>query len=338
MVHIDFNRPLDSPAYRPQLKCIDPIIGGALIGVGGGLLNGLFGSTSQSQQTAENMRRQHKYNINEMQQSMDLQRNQQEFLMNSMYGKTASGMKSAGFNPATANGVSPSVPSGGSPSTGGTAPSAPMPDFGLDKLVGTGISLAQASEDLKTKRLNNDILKIERDRAKANELEHNTVRKYYDPDTGDEISDDKLEQWIKDHPGKLPSVDTFVDRTESRFGREKAKQEMDEWKTQSQERVTRREVANASRVRADIEKKIDEGKLNDPAVMNALVKLPAQEYARIVQLIEKEGVEKAFLTLQKEDFANTKLSSVIEKIKDPKMSFTDKLMTLCVMIGSRMLR
>ena len=161
MIHIDFNRSLDSLAYRPQFKCFDPLIGAAMIGVGGGLINGLFGSTSQAQQTKENMRMQHKYNINEMQQSMELQRNQQEFLMNSMYGKTASGMKSAGFNPATANGTTPSVPSVGSPSTGGTAPSAPMPDFGLDKLVSNGISLAQASEDLKTKRLNNDILQIE---------------------------------------------------------------------------------------------------------------------------------------------------------------------------------
>ena len=186
--------------------------------------------------------------------------------------------------------------------------------------------------------MNNDILQIERNRVKANEVEHNTVRKYYDPDTNVEIPEDKVDQWIKDHPGKVPNLDTFIDRTESRYGREKAKQEMDEWQTQSQERVTRRDVAAAAKKRAEIEKKIDEDKLNDPAVMNALVKLPAQEYARIVQLIEKEGVEKAFLTLQKEDFENTKLSSVIEKIKDPKMSFTDKLMSLCVMIGSRMLR
>lgn len=118
----------------------------AAAAVGAGI-SGLFGLASGSMQkgfTKEQQRLQSKLNREEMAYSSGLQRSQQEWLMNSQYGKMASGMKNAGLNPATADGTTPSVPTPGSPSSGSSGPSAGS--VNLDPVAG-----AQAAADLELK-------------------------------------------------------------------------------------------------------------------------------------------------------------------------------------------
>lgn len=103
-----------------------------LIGTATNVLSGLFGSSVQSGFTKEQQRLQHTLNKNEMAYSTGLQRSQQEWQMNSLYPSMVSGMKSAGLNPAMANGTTPATPSGGSPSSGGSGPSAGMPNLGVN--------------------------------------------------------------------------------------------------------------------------------------------------------------------------------------------------------------
>lgn len=103
------------------------------VGSAVGGLFGLIGQGIQNRQTRKNMRLQSQLNKEQMAHSMLLQRNQQNWLMNTQYGKMVSGMRNAGLNPVTANGTTPSVPSGGSPSTGPSGPSgSPLSSLGVD--------------------------------------------------------------------------------------------------------------------------------------------------------------------------------------------------------------
>ena len=113
------------PAYRPKRKFFWGAVASGIAG-----LFGLAGQENNSRITKEQMQLQHRMNKDEMNHSMQLQKNQQDWLMNTMYGKNVSGMKNAGLNPATANGVSPATPSGGSPSSGTSGPSATNSNLG----------------------------------------------------------------------------------------------------------------------------------------------------------------------------------------------------------------
>ncbi len=115
------------PAYRPKRKFFWGAVASGIAG-----LFGLAGQENNSRITKEQMQLQHRLNKDEMNHSMQLQKNQQDWLMNTMYGKNVSGMKNAGLNPATANGVSPATPSGGSPSSGTSGPSATNSNLGSD--------------------------------------------------------------------------------------------------------------------------------------------------------------------------------------------------------------
>lgn len=123
-----------------------------LTSLGSSVLGFIGGDTSQRRQqeaTRENMMLQHALNKNEMNHSMQLQRAQQEWLMNTQYQKNVAGMKNAGLNPATANGVSPAVPSGGSPSTGSSGPSAGMADYNLQAGIDTLLRAQQVENETK---------------------------------------------------------------------------------------------------------------------------------------------------------------------------------------------
>lgn len=142
--------------YGVPFKC-EPFSLGALAtaaapSVVSGIANvfgGLFGSNKQGQETRENMRLQHKLNKEEMAYSSGLQRSQQEWLMNTQYGKTVAGMKNAGLNPAMANGTTPATPAAGSPSSGSSGPSAGMPDFNLGASVDTYLRAKQVENETK---------------------------------------------------------------------------------------------------------------------------------------------------------------------------------------------
>lgn len=121
-----------------------------LTSLGSSVLGFIGGDTSQRRQqeaTRENMMLQHALNKNEMNHSMQLQRAQQEWLMNTQYQKNVAGMKNAGLNPATANGVSPAVPSGGTPSAGSSGPSAGMADYNLQAGVDTLLRAKQVDNE-----------------------------------------------------------------------------------------------------------------------------------------------------------------------------------------------
>lgn len=152
MIHIRFNTPLGVPDLGAPKKCFLD----GLISAGASLLGGLAGSATQSTFTKEQQRLQSKLNREEMSHSMNLQRAQQEWLMNNQYGKTVSGMINAGLNPATANGVSPAVPSAGSPHTGSSGPAAGMPNIDVVNAYRQGelldAQIENIREDSKKKR------------------------------------------------------------------------------------------------------------------------------------------------------------------------------------------
>lgn len=103
--------------YAPQKKRFWGFLGGLV----GGMM-GLAGNAQQSVYTKEQQRLQSKLNREEQVHSMALQREQQDYLQNTMYGKSMSGMKNAGMNPATANGTSPGTPPVGTPTSGSSGP------------------------------------------------------------------------------------------------------------------------------------------------------------------------------------------------------------------------
>lgn len=143
--------------YAPARKCagFDPFSLAAPIANG---VFGFLGAAQQNKYTKQQMKLQSRLNREEMVHSSALQKDQQEWMMNNMYGKNVSGMMNAGLNPATANGVSPATPSGGSPSSGSSGPSAGMPNFG---------DIGGSVRDALTFKADLDIKKAEKDNLVA---------------------------------------------------------------------------------------------------------------------------------------------------------------------------
>lgn len=115
-----YNVPLGS-GLNPYEPLHHHIIGSVIGSLVGGAL-GLVGNAQQASYTKEQQKLQSKLNKEEMATSQGMQNAQQDWLMNTQYGKMVSGMKNAGLNPATANGTTPSVPSAGHGSSGGVGP------------------------------------------------------------------------------------------------------------------------------------------------------------------------------------------------------------------------
>lgn len=134
-----FDLPLGVPELGTPFKC-NPLIGAAAVGAGISAIGGLLGNAQQAVYTKEQQKLQSKLNKQEMEHSIGLQRSQQEWLMNSQYGKMASGMKNSGLNPAIANGTTPSTPSPGSPTTGGVGPAFHGSDLGLAMSQGASVA------------------------------------------------------------------------------------------------------------------------------------------------------------------------------------------------------
>lgn len=174
---MNYNVPLGSGLnpYEPKRH---HILGSIL----GGLIGGAFGLAGNAQQagyTKEQMRLQSKLNKDEMSHSAGLQRNQQEWMMNNMYGKMTSGMKNAGLNPATANGTTPATPAGVSLATGPSGPAAH--GEGLGAAVTQG-ALAGKQVEMTDAQIEN----IEADTEKKKEESKNTA------------ADTKIKEWESD--------------------------------------------------------------------------------------------------------------------------------------------
>lgn len=139
----------------------------------GGLIGGAFGLAGQAQQAAytkEQQKLQSKLNREEMAYSAGLQRNQQEWSANTMYGKTVNGMKNAGLNPATANGTSPATPASVNPSSGGVGPSGP-PTSSLGADIMSGVAAGKSIEQTDAN--------IEFTKAQTKNIEQDTLWKQF---------------------------------------------------------------------------------------------------------------------------------------------------------------
>lgn len=178
MLRIQSNIPLGVPNLGTPFKC-NPFIVPALIGAGASLISGLFGNSQQSVYTKEQQRLQSRLNREEMNHSMALQKGQQEWMMNTQYGKMVSGMKNAGLNPAMAGGGSVGAASGGSahPTTGGVGPGAHGEALSSAVAQGAqfGIQLKQGEQELKTGKAQEELLKAQRDKviAEKNKVNQN---------------------------------------------------------------------------------------------------------------------------------------------------------------------
>lgn len=174
---MNFNIPLGS-GLNPYEPLHHHIIGSVL----GGLIGGAFGLAGNAQQhtyTKEQQRLQSKLNKEEMATSQGMQNAQQDWLMNTQYGKMVSGMKNAGLNPATANGTSPASVSAGHPSTGGVGPASHGES--LAAAVSQG-AMAGKEVELTDAQIKN----IEADTEKKKEESKNTA------------ADTKIKEWESD--------------------------------------------------------------------------------------------------------------------------------------------
>lgn len=304
----------------------------AAAGVGGllGLASGALSSHQQQVNTRENMLLQHSLNKNEMNHSMQLQKSQQEWLMDHQYAKTVAGMKNAGLNPAIANGVSPSVPSGGSPSSGGSGPSGAAANYDIVGGMSAGLAVQNqmtqnkiAEEDLTRKRIENRLLEIDKLNKEAEYGEYNTKTDYNDPDTGAPIID--VDTWMKEHPGKIPN--TNITKLSGNEGKLRARWQKSEYGVLESEQRARSAVARSTAF-------IESGKL-DPEYKRAVLDMPKQEHKRIIQLIEREGIEKAMLKIEQEEQKFSKFSAMLKYINDPQMSRLDKIGVALMYIANR---
>lgn len=147
----------------------------AFIGAAGSLASGAI----QQYNTHANQRLQSKLNREEMAYSHQLQKSQQDWLMNVQYGKMVSGMRNAGLNPATANGTTPSVPSASSPQTGGTGPQGANPNLDV---LGDILATAQANANIDATETQSkkNTAEAEYFEAKKQEVEADTENKTYE--------------------------------------------------------------------------------------------------------------------------------------------------------------
>lgn len=300
------------------------------IGAVGSVLGGLVNSSIQSSNTKEQMRLQSKLNREEMAYSMGLQKDQQEWLMDNQYGKTVSGMKNAGLNPATANGVSPSVPSGGSPHSGSPGPSAGMPNIDLVSGALAGLQIQSLAKDVEAKEITNERNKITlKDEREAAKYGYRKRRYYVDPETGEPIAD--LEEWFKQHPRQVPNQ--IIE--EHNRGQEIQRQQENEWKTQDFER-------NARSASAYLKAAIASGQLKDKDVMDAFIKLPANERKTLSKIWREYDdshdlavFQKDIAKLQKKDIEASSFGSLVNSLKG-NMGFGEKFLAVLGFIFNRL--
>lgn len=325
MKWLNIDRPLGSGnPYAPNAPCIWP----AIIGAVGGIASAAIGSSMQSGFTKEQQKLQSRLNREEMNHSMALQRGQQEWLMNTQYGKSVSGMKNAGLNPATANGVSPATPSAGHPSTGSSGPSASMPSIDVTGAALDGLNIESLNEDIKAKQIDNKRKELLlKDEENASNQGYREEKQYLDPDTGEIIASsdrgdmkDQLDSWQSKNPNKTP---TFQVVKHNR-GKEQQRQQESEWNTQNFERESR--VAAAQ-----LDTAIKTGQLKEQDVMDAFIKLPANQRHTLEKLWREYDdnhdlaeLQKELAKLQKQDIEATSFGSLVNTLKGD-MGFGEKL-------------
>lgn len=329
MLRIQSNIPLGVPNLGTPFKC--SAVGAALITAGAGLLGGFLGNSQQAGFTKEQQKLQSRLNREEMSHSMALQKNQQEWLMNRQYGANVSGMKNAGLNPATANGTTPSVPSGGTPSTGSVGPAFHGENLGAAAMQGamTGLQIEGARADIEAKQIDNKRKKLLlKDEENASNYGYREEKSYLDPDTGSKIDD--LDKWTTDHPGKTPELVV----TKHNRGQEQQRQQEKEWNTQNFER-------DARAASAQLETAIKSGQLKEKDVMNAFIKLPADQRKTLQKMWREYDdnhdlaeLQKDLAKLQKQDIENSSFGSLVNTLKGD-LGFGEKLFATLGFLANR---
>lgn len=254
------------------------------------------------------------------------------------YRNQMEGLLGSGFNPAfgDANPASPSVPS--------ATMDAKAPSLGQDLLQ--GFTMSQAAAQLKAQQLAN-IHQEQENESQLIDLQNKRSRYRYfnDPsfvnEDGSPMTVEEVEKYKKDHDGKLPPARVAASGAEGRFEGQASE---DEFRTQLSERESRRSTAIASKNRADLDARIAKAQYDNPAVVDAFVKLPLAEYRKLreeanlfTKQAEKVGVDKAYQELVNERYESTSLVHFIGTIKDPQLSFMDKFIAAIAFLGQNLL-
>lgn len=297
-----------------------PFLAAAGIGAAGNLFGSMLGAGIQHDNAMEQMR-----------YAMGLQNAQQEKLRNSQYNAMVSGMKNSGLNPATANGTTPVTPSAGSPSSNAGMPQMNLGDAALGAMS-TMLNLKSGMEDVKAKKLDNQLKALDVENAKAEQEENNTFRRYTDPDTGEEISPENVNSWSDAHPGKLLNIEV----TKRKGGKGILRSELFKGEFKSKMRDFRQSIDNADTLAVynELQRKINQGKLDHKDVMDALSKLPKAEYDQVIAATNELNKRADLEELQGKELDATQISTLMEKLQDKKMSAWDKfLATLAWTLG-----
>lgn len=335
MLNVSYKYDVGSPTFGFQKRYWV----GALVGALGGIAGSYFSSQMQKSNTMAQQRLQSKLNREEMSYANDLQRNQQEWLMNAQYGKTVQGMKNAGLNPATANGTTPSVPSASSPHSGSSGPSAGMPSMDIAGGAITGMNLESLAEDIQAKRIENRRRSLLlKDEENASRYGNREERQYLDPVTKEVIASsdngdmqDQLDSWQSKNPDKTPIMQVVKHNR----GYEQQRQQEAEWRTQDFER-------NARTASSLLETAIKSGQLNEKDVMDAFIKLPSNERKTLQKLWrdyddnhDLAELQKGISKLQKQDIESSSFGSLVKSLQGS-MGFGEKFMAVLGFVFNRL--
>lgn len=301
---------------------LDPTLSNLAVGSGNALLDtassflknrwSLSGSKKlmalQQQYNRENMSLQNRFlNENQVRQYSNMMR----------------GMLQAGLNPAY-DGSAPaaaSVPSSSNPSAQFEA-AAPN----LSDKIAQGFQLSSLSEQIKAQKLKNREQEIKNDSDYLDYLNKSGRYDKFNEDVwrdeeGNILSKDEAKEYLKNNPDKMLQVHKSVGRE----GALEAEQLLDEFKTQTGERVTRREQATAQQLEASLKSKVIQRQIGSKAVVDALVNMPVQEFNKLVADVRQQGLLSTYQELYNARYESTSATYLIDQIKSPDLNWWEKL-------------